>query len=280
MTPLQPFQLLSTGDASVPLLYDSPHSGREYPPDFEASASMADLRRGEDAWADELISDAHALGVTVLLATYPRCYLDLNREVDDIDPDMLEGAWPTPLSPSLKSERGLGLIRRLVVPGVPIYDRRLSVEEVQARIESVYLPYHAMLHELRMRLLERHGTLWHVNWHSMKSAGNAMTPDGEGAPRPDFVLGDLHGKSAHPAVTGVAAGILEGMGYRVAVNDPYAGGKILKDMGAPESRVHSIQIEINRSLYLDELRVEKTVGFEPLRKDLSTFSMALVDAVS
>lgn len=276
---MQPFQLLSPGDASLPLLYDSPHSGRSYPADFGSSASVSELRRGEDAWVDELIVDAHALGVTVLLATFPRCYLDLNREVDDIDPDMLDGAWPTPLSPSEKSDRGLGLIRRLVVPGAPIYDRRLGVAEVQARIEAIYLPYHAMLRELRTRLLECHGTLWHVNWHSMKSVGNAMTPDGEGAPRPDFVVGDLRGRSAHAAVTGTAAGILEGMGYRVAVNVPYAGGKILREMGDPEARVHSIQIEINRGLYLDELRVEKTQGFERLHKDLATFSAALVKAV-
>jgi N-formylglutamate deformylase len=276
---VQPFQLLSPGDASVPVLYDSPHSGRDYPADFGSSASLADLRRGEDAWVDELIADSHALGVTVLLATFPRCYLDLNREVDDIDPEMLDGPWPTPLSPSEKSDRGLGLIRRLVVPGVPIYDRRLGVAEAQARIEAVYLPYHAMLRELRTRLLERHGTLWHVNWHSMKSVGNAMTPDGEGAPRPDFVVGDLRGRSAHTAVTGTVAGILEGMGYRVAVNVPYAGGKILRDLGDPEARVHSIQIEINRGLYLDELRVEKTQGFERLRRNLATFSAALVKAV-
>lgn len=276
---MQPFQLLSPGDASVPVLYDSPHSGRSYPADFGSSASLAELRRGEDAWVDELVADAHALGVTVLLATVPRCYVDLNREVDDIDPEMLDGAWPTPLSPSEKSERGLGLIRRLVVPGVPIYDRRLGVAEALARIEAIYLPYHAMLRELRTRLLERHGTLWHVNWHSMKSVGNAMTPDGEGAPRPDFVVGDLRGRSAHAAATGTVAGILEGMGYRVAVNVPYAGGKILREMGDPQARVHSIQIEINRGLYLNELQVEKTGGFERLRRDLATFSAALVKAV-
>jgi N-formylglutamate deformylase len=112
----------------------------------------------------------------------------------------------------------------------------------------------------------------------MKSVGNAMTPDGEGAPRPDFVVGDLRGRSAHAAATGTVAGILEGMGYRVAVNVPYAGGKILREMGDPQARVHSIQIEINRGLYLNELQVEKTGGFERLRRDLATFSAALVKA--
>jgi len=276
---MPPFRLLLPRDAAAPLLFDSPHSGREYPGDFGSSLALSDLRRGEDAWVDELISHAASLGVTVLLATRPRCYLDLNREVDDIDPGMLAGPFPGPLSPSEKSERGMGLIRRLVVPGVPIYDRLLPVAEVRNRIETVYVPYHAMLRELRTRLLERHGRLWHINWHSMKSLGNAMTPDGEGAPRPDFVVGDLKGLSADPTVTGTVVGILEGLGYRVAVNAPYAGGKIVREMGEPAARVHSVQIEVNRGLYLDEIRVEKTPGFERLRQDLASFSASLVDAM-
>ncbi len=274
-----PFRVLSPDQATVPILFDSPHSGREYPPDFGASASLADLRRGEDAWVDELISEPVSLGITVLSATYPRCYLDVNREVDDIDPGLLAEPWPTPLRPSEKSKRGLGLIRRLVVPGVPIYARKLTVEEVRNRIEGVHLPYHAMLRELRNRLLERHGRLWHIDWHSMKSVGNAMTPDGPGAERADFVVGDLHGRSAGPEVTGLVVERLESMGYRVAVNDPYAGGKIVREMGDPPGRVHSLQIEMNRRLYLDELRVEKTRGYETLRRDLALFSEALVSAV-
>jgi len=277
---MPPFRLLLPRDATTPVLYDSPHSGREYPGDFGSSLALADLRRGEDAWVDELISHAASLGVTVLLATRPRCYLDLNREVDDIDPGMLAGPLTGSLSPSEKSKRGLGLIRRLVVPGVPIYDRLLPVAEVRSRIETVYVPYHTMLRELRTRLLERHGRLWHINWHSMKSVGNAMTPDGEGAPRPDFVVGDLRGQSAGPGVTGAVVDILEGLGYRVAVNDPYAGGKIVREMGEPAARVHSVQVEINRRLYLDELRVEKTPGFDQLQKDLASFSASLVDAAS
>ncbi|MCG6954419.1 MAG: N-formylglutamate amidohydrolase [Gemmatimonadetes bacterium] len=276
---MQPFELHQPHPRTVPVLFDSPHSGRHYPPDFGSSAALSDLRRAEDAYVDQLLLDAVPLGVTLLLATCPRCYLDLNREADDIDLGMIEGSWPGAVSPTEKSKRGLGLIRRLVVPGVPVYDRRLSVEEVQRRIEAVHVPYHAALWDLRTQLLEHHDTLWHVNWHSMKSVGNAMTPDGAGAARPDFVLGDLHGRSADPAVTRFAVEILEGMGYSVAVNDPYAGGKIVREMGDPRGRVHSIQIEMNRALYLDEARVEKTQGFERLKVDLTTFSSTFADGV-
>jgi N-formylglutamate deformylase len=224
---------------------------------------------------DEIIAGAVDFGITILSALYPRCYLDLNRAPDDIDPSMLEGEWPGALAPSVKSERGLGLIRRLVVPGVPIYDRLLPVEEVRNRLERIYTPYHAALAELRSALLREHGTLWHVNWHSMKSVGNAMTPDGEGAARPDFVVGDLRGQSAGRSVTERVVGLLDDLGYRVTVNEPYAGGIILREMGDPACGVHSVQIEMNRALYLDERTVRKTRGFEELKRKMRVFFRAL-----
>ena len=264
---------------SVPLLYDTPHSGRRYPSDFGASAPLAGLRRGEDAYVDELLAGCTDFGVTLQVALYPRCYLDLNRAPDDIDPGMLEGDWPGTLSPTEKSERGLGLIRRLVVPELPIYDRLLPVREVQSRITSVYHPYHDALARLRGELLQEHGKLWHINWHSMKSVGNAMTPDGAGARRPDFVVGDLRGRSAAGFVTEIVVSLLRDQGYGVSVNDPYAGGLILRDMGDPDEGVHSVQIEMNRALYLDEYSVEKTGGFGRLREDLMRFTRELAGAV-
>jgi N-formylglutamate deformylase len=268
-----------TVGGTVPILFDTPHSGREYPSDFGASAPLAGLRRGEDAYVDELLAGCTEFGVTVLTALFPRCYLDLNREPDDIDVGMLEEAWPEPLAPTEKSDRGLGLIRRLVIPEIPIYDRLLSVAEVQARIDSVYHPYHETLARLRAELLEEHGRLWHINWHSMKSVGNAMTPDGDGALRPDFVVGNLRGQSAQGSFTDLVVGLLESQGYEVSVNDPYAGGLILRDMGDPYFGVDSVQIEMNRDLYLDEPAVKKTDGFSPLKLSLRTFTKELVQAL-
>ena len=273
------FELRRPRSASLPLLFDSPHSGRVYPPDFGASAPLADLRRGEDAYVDELLAGCEELGVTLLLALYPRCYLDLNRALDDLDPGMLAGEWPEPLRPTQKSERGLGLIRRLVIPGVPVYDRLLTVSEVRSRISTVYRPYHSALTEMRAELLQRHGRIWHINWHSMKSVGNAMTPDGVGARRPDFVVGDLRGKSAHPSVTEAVVELLREQGYRVAVNDPYAGGLILEAMGDPKAEAHSVQIEMSRALYLNEVTVERTGRFEGLRDRLRAFTKNLALAV-
>jgi N-formylglutamate deformylase len=228
---------------------------------------------------DELIADAPAFGIPVLLAAYPRCFIDLNRALDDIDPELLDGAWPTPLAPTEKSRRGLGLIRRFVSPGVPVHDAPLPVAEVRRRIDTLYVPYHNALDTLLEETRRRHGFVWLVDWHSMKSIGNAMTPDGA-VERPDFVVGDLDGGSAAPRVTAHVVDGLRAMGYRVAVNDPYRGGTIVRRSGDPENGEHSVQGEIKRSLYLEEATVGKTAGFGVLRERITTLARSLADAAS
>ncbi|MCX5755955.1 MAG: N-formylglutamate amidohydrolase [Gemmatimonadetes bacterium] len=257
------------------LLYDTPHSGRDYPAEWKTKATRAELRRGEDAYVDELLAGATAHGACVLEALYPRCYIDLNRPETDIDAELLAAPWAGPIAPTEKSARGLGLIRRYVVPGIEVNAGPLSVADVRGRIETVYGPYHVALKALVAALRAAHGTVWHVNWHSMKSVGNAMTPDGPGARRTDFVVSDRNGMSAEPAFTGCIADTLRGLGYSVSVNDPYQGGTIVQRVGVPGNGVHSVQVEINRALYLDEAAVAKTSGFAPLSANLDALTAAL-----
>jgi N-formylglutamate deformylase len=262
----------------VRLVYDSPHSGRQYPTGWRTKATREELRRGEDAYVDELLSGATAHGAMVLDETVPRCYIDVNRAASDIDAELLAEPWPGPLVPSDKTRRGLGLIRRFVVPGVEINVGPLTVAEVRRRIADVYDPYHAALRAAIAAVREANGACWHVNWHSMKSVGNAMTPDGPGARRPDFVVSDRDGASASPELTSLVVETLRDMGYRVSVNDPYKGGTIVEQLGDPARGVHSIQVEINRALYLDELTVEKTDGFTPLANALACLTERLAAA--
>ena len=262
------------------LMYDSPHSGRFYPPDFATRATRNELRRGEDAYVDRLLAGAPALGASVLAATYPRCYIDVNRGERDIVQAMLAEPWPTPLEPTEKSARGLGLIRRFVVPGIEVPAAPLTVADVQQRIDRVYRPYHRLLDSLIADARRARDVVWHLDWHSMKSKGNAMTPDGPGAIRPDFVVSDVRGRSAAPQVTALVVDGLTSLGYRVAVNDPYTGGSIVQRIGSPSAGVHSIQIEINRALYLDETAVALSAGFSKLRKDIDTLTRRLVAAAS
>lgn len=271
---MQPFRIVQAEPPAAPVLFDSPHSGRDYPADFGAAIPIAQLRRAEDAYVDELIEGASRHGITILVATVPRCYIDVNRAPDDVDPRMLSDPGPD-WTPGEKSRRGLGLIRELVVPGVRVYDRKLESAEVERRIRHCYRPYHAALDRLADEIGAEQGRLLHIDWHSMKSAGNVMTPDGEGAVRPDFVIGDLHGSSADTSVTDLVAGLLRVAGFDVAVNTPYAGGRIVKRIGDPAKGVHSIQIEINRRLYLDEAAVTKRPGFGPLRDALERFAQRL-----
>ena len=248
-----------------PVVYDSPHSGRLYPADFGSALPQKLLRRAEDAYVDELIADAPRLGVTVLHALFPRAYIDPNRSEDDIDVELLKDPWRAPLAPSDKTRLGIGLIRRVVQPGLDIYDRKLEVAEAKQRIARYHRPYLAELERVVRAARERCGRVWHIHWHSMKSQGNAATPDGEGCARPDFVLGDLHGAACAPELTQTVRGFLADHGHRVAVNDPYAGAAILRGMANPACGIHCLQIEISRALYLDEAEVVRSGGFEGLR---------------
>lgn len=273
-----PFTLAAPTVRSA-LVYDSPHSGRFFPSEIATAASPQQLRWAEDAYVDQLIAPAVELGVPLLSGEWARAYLDLNRAVTDIDEALLDAPWPAAVVPTEKTRRGLGLIRRYVVPGVAIYATPLSIADVQLRIERVYRPYHAQLDALLHDAHRDHGIAWHVNWHSMKSVGNAMTPDGAGAARADFVVSDGDGTTADSEVTRIVVDRLRALGYSVSVNDPYKGGAIVKRCGRPAEGVHSIQIEINRRLYLDETHVEPNGGFDALRRDLRSLTQALLASV-
>jgi N-formylglutamate deformylase len=260
------------------LVYDSPHSGRFYPDDFHAQATQAELRRAEDAYIDDLLGAAVARGVAVLDATSPRTYIDLNRAEDDLDVSLLADEWPAPVKPTEKTLQGFGLIRRLATPGVAIYDRRLTAAEVEARLATVYRPYHAALARVLEEVRAARGFAWFVDWHSMRSVGTAPTPDGETRRRPDFVVANRDGASAGAELTDCSVDTLRGMGYDVAFNAPYKGGEILRRHARPAAGVHGLQIEINRALYLDERTVTPNEGMQVVRRDIETLTAVLVEA--
>ncbi|MBI3452605.1 MAG: N-formylglutamate amidohydrolase [Rhodospirillales bacterium] len=252
----------------VPLVFDSPHSGTDYPPDFGFVAPLQTLRSAEDTHVDRLFAAAPDNGATLLAALFPRSYIDVNRDLRDIDPELLDAAWPGTAKPGPKSKLGIGLIRRLAQPNVPVYDRKLTVAEVRARIENCYLPYHDELARIVDALHARFGVVWHINCHSMASRGSAMTEDGP-VERPDFVLGDRDGTTCGPIFTDLVAHRLREMGYAVKINDPYKGAEIVRRYADPPARRQSLQIEINRKLYMDERTREPNAGFDKLQADMS-----------
>lgn len=252
----------------APLLIDSPHSGRCYPADFETVVPQAVLRGAEDWMVDDLFGAAPLEGASLLAARFPRAYIDPNRRLDDVDPGLLAGPWPEPLNPGPKSALGIGLFRHRSNDGGPLLPGPLPVEALCARIERCWRPYHSALQEALDALHARHGAVWHINVHSMKSLGTAITPDGPGAERPDMVIGDLDGRSCAPAFTIFVAERLHALGYSVAVNDPYKGAEIIRMHGRPAESRHSLQIEMKRSLYMDEATITANEGYGRLKADL------------
>jgi len=265
------FDLWSAAAPSSPVVFDSPHSGADYPVDFETIAPDARLRRAEDMFVEELFGAAPAQGAVLLAAKFPRSYIDPNRSEYDIDRRLIDGTWPGPVSVTEKSRLGHGLIWRLCPPDLPIYDRKLTVEEVQARIDDYYRPYHRALADAIDRARDRFGVVYHLNCHSMPAVSAPMVVDAADARRrADFVLGDREGTSCATDFRDLVRGTLEAMGYAVALNDPYKGVELISAYSAPVDGRHSLQIEINRALYMDEERFERTAGFAVLKADIDT----------
>jgi N-formylglutamate deformylase len=249
------------------LVFDSPHSWPHWPAGVPTIAPLEALRTSCDAWVDEIWAGAAEGRAPLLAARFHRSYIDANRARDDIDPGLLAEPWPEVLNPSDRSRRGFGLLRRLALPGVPVYGQPLTLRDVQQRIEHCYDPYHARLGALIDAAHARYGAVLHINCHSMKTVGNAMNEDC-GQPRPDIVLSDLEGRSAGAQVLPWMAATLAALGYRVQLNHPYRGEEILRRHGRPAQGRHSVQIELKRALYMDEARFERHAGSAQLTADL------------
>jgi N-formylglutamate amidohydrolase len=263
---------------AIPLVADSPHSGTIYPPDFQSCLPASILRSGEDTFVEELWQGLPSLGATLLMANFPRTYIDLNRQVDDIDPNLLAEPWISAPHPTEKSRLGHGLLWSRVREH-DIYDRKLWVAEVQNRIGSYYEPYHAALRRQLDTAHERFGGVWHLNLHSMPSDSFELLGLKAHAELADFVLGDLDGTSCDPTFTGIIEDFLTGCGYTVARNNPFKGAALVEYTSRPDENRHSLQIEINRKLYMDEQTYEKNSNFVILQQHLGLLGREVADFV-
>ena len=248
-----------------PLLLDSPHSGTDYPEDFDAAVDRETLLDAVDTAVDALFGDGPNLGAALLKAHFPRTYIDPNRAADDIDARLIDGRWPGPLAPTEKTRRGIGLIRRTIgEDDRALYDRRLRVEEVQARIRRYHAPYHRALSEALDSLAARFGSAYHLNCHSMGSRSRE-----DMSRRPDIVLGDRDGTTCEADFTALAAETLRGLGYRVRTNHIFKGVELVRAFSAPRAGRHSLQIEINKALYIDEQTRRPGPDFASVQADLA-----------
>ncbi|WP_173024747.1 N-formylglutamate amidohydrolase [Acidovorax sp. SRB_14] len=254
--------------AALPLVCDSPHSGTAYPADFGHAVPLALLRRGEDTHIHTLWGGAPAHGATLIAANFPRTYIDPNRAETDLDAGLLDGPWPQPLQPGPKTRLGFGLVWSRLNAATPMYQRALSVAEVQGRIANCWRPYHAALQQAIDASVRDFGAVWHLNLHSMPQDAYQRLGIASERPLADFVLGDRDGTTCAPGFVQLVADTLRGFGYSVAVNDPYKGVELIGRIGQPQLNRHSLQIEIRRPVYMDEATREPNAGFAPLRGHL------------
>jgi N-formylglutamate amidohydrolase len=262
----------------LPLIFASPHSGTDYPTDFVAASRLEPLalRRSEDTFVDELFAAAPNLGAPLLLARFPRAYLDVNREAYELDPGMFSDELPGFVNvASPRARMGLGTIARIVASGEEIYAGKLRFAEAQRRIDDLYRPYHQVLGRLIRQTEALFGGYLLIDCHSMPSGGGPI--NGEGTA--DIVLGDCYGSSCAPEILESARRFFAVRGYVVAINVPYAGGFTTDHYGDPRRRRHALQIEINRALYMDERNYRRKPRFSRLASELGELVRQLGRAI-
>ncbi|MDR1827389.1 MAG: N-formylglutamate amidohydrolase [Methylobacteriaceae bacterium] len=273
-----PFNTLEPPEWTLPLVLSVPHAGALYPPGFTAETrlSVEALRTVEDAFVDELYLGVQGLGVPLLKAVAPRSYLDMNRHMYEFDPKLYRAPLPAWCrTDSTKVMNGLGVVPRTIGDGMEIYDRRRDFEEDLPRIEYLYKPYHARLRQLLRDGCGRFGAVLLVDCHSMPS--HSRTP-GTGYNPPDVVLGDCFGKACPGDVVNRLEAAFQKQGYSTLINNPFPGGFITGHYGKPKQNCFAVQVEINRALYMDETRLEKTAeSFLRVQSDLAMVFFSVAD---
>ena len=276
-----PFLVLDPATPVAPVVFASPHSGNVYPPHFVSSVRLdaISLRSSEDAFIDELFTAAPQLGMPLIKARFPRAYVDVNREPWELDPGMFADRLPDYVNHSSpRASAGLGTIARIVANGAEIYTRKLSFAEAKQRIETLYMPYHERLAALLLEMRRGWQGSLLVDCHSMPSLAGPQERN-EGRRRVDFVLGDCHGQSCTRGITDLVERTLREFGYEVARNDPYAGGFTTRHYGRPQDGRHALQIEINRSLYMDERSMTLRPYFATLASQITRLMAVLREHV-
>ena len=258
---------------SIPLIIDSPHSGTEYPLDFNHQADFAQLRQAEDSYVDELYKHVSSIGGVFLDAKFPRSYIDPNRSENDFILENLNekknSACEIKFKPTIKSQLGIGLVWLKIPPnGEPMYRDKITLKQLMHRVNTYHRPYHKILKNILDNTYKKFGNFYHVNAHSMQNQATAMSDQSQGTKRPDFVIGDREGTSCKRRFTDLIVDFLKSLNYSVDVNYPYKGMELIRAYSDPLQNKNSVQIEVNRKLYMNEETREKIDNFKILKQDL------------
>ncbi len=277
-SPHQVVDVLAPVAQRVPFVFASPHSGSAYPLEFVRASALDSvvLRKSEDIYVDQIFATVVDFGAPLLRALFPRAFLDPNREPYELDPAMFEDDLPSYVNiHSPRVAAGFGTIAKAVANGANIYADKLRFADAERRIHTFYHPYHRTMRQLVEATRSRFGYCIVVDCHSMPSVGGPTDTD-PGLQRVDFVLGDCFGTSCAPALINAAEQTLKVHGYRVMRNKPYAGGYTTRRYGQPVRRLHALQIELNRKLYVNENTYEPLPGLETVKQAITALVAALV----
>jgi N-formylglutamate amidohydrolase len=245
------------------VVFASPHSGRDYSWGFLRRSVLDEhaIRSSEDAFVDLLLEDAPAMGAPLLAALAPRAFIDVNRSSDELDPALIEGVRKIAHNPRVAS--GLGVVPRVVANGRAIYRGKLPLKEAEARIRLYWRPYHEALERLLKESLDTFDEAILIDCHSMphEALESIVHPGG----RPDIVLGDRFGAAAHPEIVDRVEHAFLSAGLRVVRNAPFAGAYVTQHYGRPSRAQHVVQVEIDRSLYMNEQQIRPNGNFASFR---------------
>lgn len=273
---LPPYELTLPARCTSSVVFSSPHSGRKYTGDFLAWSQLdpAVLRSSEDAWLDRLWSAAPDHGAPLLCAVMPRAYVDLNRSPDELDPSVVEDVRSIAHNPRISS--GLGVIPRVVSGGRVIAQGKIARAEAEARIERWWRPYHQTLARLVEEAQRNFGRAIVIDCHSMPREA-LESHAARGARLPDVVLGDRFGIAADGEIVAAVESLLKAEGLRVARNTPFAGAYITQHYGNPTRGRHALQLEVDRSLYMDERTLTPRPDFEDFRALITRVAAGIAD---
>jgi len=270
------FDLILPLRRTTATVFASPHSGRDYPEAFVARSVLdrRAIRSSEDAFVDRLFDCAPDQGAPLLAARAPRAYVDLNRGPEELDPALIEGVPRVAVNPRVAS--GLGVIPRVVAGGKAIQRGKLTRAEAEARLAHAWHPYHDALQDLLREARSGFGAALLIDCHSMPHEAIACH-GGPGRTPPQVVLGDRHGAACEAGVMATVEAAFLRAGFAVARNTPFAGAFVSQCYGRPSVGQHVVQVEIDRSLYMDEARIIPSPGFEGTRARLGQVVAELAD---
>ena len=274
------FETIAPKRAIAPLVFNSAHSGSDYPKRFLQMSKLdkVSIRLSEDAYVNDLFSRAPHLGAPLLHAHFPRAYLDVNREPYELDQTMFAEKLPSNYnvnSPRVKS--GIGTLAKIVAQNKNIYSKKLTLEDAHMRIEGIYRPYHLTLQKLLTKTLEKFGIALLIDCHSMPNLSRPNPFHAKERTAPDIVLGDRHGTTCSKIIVDVIENHFSGNGLKVSRNRPYAGGFITNSYANPAHNIHAIQIEISRHLYMNEATFIKTANYNALKQIIDNLIKSLIN---